>query len=55
MQLDHMPAEFSEYTGMMITIGRYLRGLAEYFAMLATTLRVFGEWLIDEAQGGHEQ
>jgi hypothetical protein len=34
---------------MMVTIGRYLLGLADVFAMLVVTLREFGRWLLRES------
>jgi hypothetical protein len=34
-------------------IGRWLLGLAAYFAMLVPTLTRFGEWLINIAKAGH--
>ncbi len=48
-QLDHVPPELEGAAGMMITIGRYLLGLADMFALLVETLREFGRWLIDQA------
>jgi hypothetical protein len=49
-QLDHVPRELEGKPGMMNTIGRYLVGLADMFAMLAKTLREFGTWLIDQVR-----
>ena len=44
-----VPAEYP------ISIGHYLCGLADLFAMLAETLKRFGEWLIgSEIKGRHE-
>ncbi len=40
--------------GQMETIGHYLLGLADLFAMLVETLRKFGTWLVSEAnREGH--
>ena len=52
LQRDHVPPDLAVTSETLLTIGRYLRGLADVFAMLATTLRHFGEWLIEEATKG---
>ncbi len=48
-QQDHVPPEQAATTGVMVTIGRYLLGLADMFALLVVTLREFGNWLISES------
>lgn len=48
-QRDHPSPEADGAAGMMVTIGRYLLGLADMFAMLVETLRDFGQWLINAA------
>lgn len=51
-QRDHVPPRPVEHNNMMTTIGHYLLGLADMFAMIVETLREFGEWLISEARCG---
>lgn len=54
-QRDHAPSDLTAANETLLTIGRYLRGLSDVFAMLATTLRHFGEWLIEESSKGERK
>jgi hypothetical protein len=49
-QQDH-PKPVSKPPTVIETIGRYLIGLADIFAMMVDTLRAFGNTLIDMARG----
>lgn len=49
-QRDHPPKSHGQ-PGRLEVIGRYILGLCDLFAMILKTLRQFGNWLIETAQG----
>lgn len=53
-QLDHLSPQATGPDAQLVVIGRYLLGLADWFALLVERLREFGAWLIELA-GYHQE
>lgn len=49
-QRDHVPSISQDTPLKLGTIGHYLLGLADLFAMIVEALRQFGAWLIAESK-----
>jgi len=47
-QSDHVPPGCAEPEGLLVKIGHYLLGLADFLVKVVETLRAFGAWLIGQ-------